>query len=132
MAFILPDVLLCPAFKSGGRSEKGGRRSLRRWCVRDETGRSGSDEVGERLPEEIIMFDGFGGWGYVAMTFGMLVLVALLFGAGVALSRGERRRGMPPLTSSAEDLLAGRFARAEIDEFDYVGRRAVLRERVSS
>ncbi len=82
------------------------------------------------------MFDGFGGygdgWGYVAMMFGMLVFVALLFGAGVALSRGERRRGVPALTSSPEEILAGRFTRGEIDEGEYTDRLAVLRERVSS
>lgn len=82
------------------------------------------------------MFDGFGGygdgWGYVAMMFGMLVFVALLLGAGVALSCGERRRGVPPVTSSPGDLLAGRFARGEIDEGEYTGRLAALPERVSS
>ena len=82
------------------------------------------------------MFDGFGGygdgWGYVATMFGMLVFAALLFGASVALSRGERRRVVPPLTSSPEELLAAGFAHGEIDESEYTGRLAVLRERVPS
>lgn len=82
------------------------------------------------------MFEGHGGfvdgWGYVPMMFGMLVFVGLLLGAVVALIRSERKRGVPAVTGTPEELLANRFARCEIDEGEYTGRLAVLRERVSS
>ena len=62
------------------------------------------------------------GWGLLVLV----VLIALIVFAGVLLYRhfSDRRPG----TSSAEDVLAGRFARGEIDAAEYRERRDALRE----
>jgi putative membrane protein len=56
----------------------------------------------------------------------LLILIALVVAAVVFLARrsATQRRGVK---TSAEDLLAERFARGEIDEADYVSRRDALR-----
>jgi putative membrane protein len=77
---------------------------------------------------------GMTGYGWVLMTFGMLVFWALLIGAVVLLVRALGRRGEPGdarrppgEASAAESVLAERFARGEIDEAEYRQRLAVLR-----
>ncbi|MFC9758549.1 SHOCT domain-containing protein [Streptomyces sp. NPDC056921] len=83
-----------------------------------------------------------GGWsGWFFMAVFMVLFWALVIAGIVALVRylgGGRHghQGGPPPSSSepgwgsrrAEDLLAERFARGEIDEDEYKRRLAVLRE----
>ncbi|MGW7367274.1 SHOCT domain-containing protein [Streptomyces sp. NPDC054841] len=97
-------------------------------------------------PEEVIgmMWDDDGGWGWggwLAMTMVMVLLWTLVIVGIVALvhyltgaHRGHQP-GPPPPSSErgwggrrAEDLLAERFARGEIDEDEYRRRLALLRE----
>jgi putative membrane protein len=75
---------------------------------------------------------GWGGW------WGMLVLLLVLFLllAGVVLlavslarSGGGAGSSREPGTSAADRLLDERYARGEIDEQEYLHRRAVLRGR---
>jgi putative membrane protein len=70
------------------------------------------------------------GWGWVGMTIGMilfwgLLIVVVLFAARVltrAPDQGNRSSG-----PSAEELLAERFARGEIDDEEYRKRLTTLR-----
>ncbi|HEU5268110.1 MAG TPA: SHOCT domain-containing protein [Jatrophihabitans sp.] len=63
------------------------------------------------------------GWGWVAMLVVILLIVAVLAVAVVlALQVGSR-----PFVRRAEDVLAERFARGEIDADEYERRRATLR-----
>ncbi len=77
---------------------------------------------------------GMGGWGYLLMTVTTLLFLALVIIAIVALvrylTRGERRLvdRMTSPVPAAEQLLAERFARGEIDEQEYRRRLEVLRE----
>ncbi|GHE68920.1 hypothetical protein GCM10014715_23400 [Streptomyces spiralis] len=74
------------------------------------------------------------GWGWFAMSLGMLlfwvlliVVVVLLFRAlnrGTGQSRAQGGTGRPV----PEQLLAERFARGEIDEDEYRRRLDVLRQ----
>ncbi|MGV9244911.1 SHOCT domain-containing protein [Streptomyces sp. NPDC003710] len=89
-------------------------------------------------------YDGGWGWGWggwFVMTLFMLLFWALVLGGIVALVRyltGVHRGqgpGTPPPSGGrgwgggrAEDLLAERFARGEIDEDEYKRRLALLRE----
>ncbi|BBX71393.1 SHOCT domain-containing protein [Mycolicibacterium psychrotolerans] len=75
---------------------------------------------------------GWGGWALMSI---MMVLVWALVIAGIVLAirflggprqSAGRSHGYPK--SSAEDLLAERFARGEIDEDEYRRRAALLRE----
>lgn len=73
------------------------------------------------------------GWGYAGMGIGMVLFWALIILGIVALVRfssGSQRSGQPPASdaSSPEQVLAGRFARGEIDETQYRERVAVLRD----
>ncbi|HEV7212547.1 MAG TPA: SHOCT domain-containing protein [Blastococcus sp.] len=74
---------------------------------------------------------GMTGWGWAAMTVGLVLVLALLVLGGVMLARSSRRPpdgSYPaPPGSSAEQLLAERFARGEIDEEEYRRRLATLR-----
>ncbi|MEU6973769.1 SHOCT domain-containing protein [Kitasatospora aureofaciens] len=86
----------------------------------------------------------YGGWGWGGMLFMGVVMVlfwALVIAVVVALFHylpGARRgeRAGPPASSGergwgsgrAEDVLAERFARGEIDEDEYKRRLALLRE----
>jgi putative membrane protein len=66
-------------------------------------------------------------WGWIVMTVLMVLLVAVV--AVVAL-RLTTRTAVPPSggpNRSAEDLLADRLARGEIDVEEYRQRRDVLR-----
>ncbi|MFC4944977.1 SHOCT domain-containing protein [Pseudonocardia sp. GCM10023141] len=66
------------------------------------------------------------GWfGVAGGGFVLLVLLAALVTVGVVLARGTRRRSAA--TGSAEEVLAERFARGEIDEEEFARRRAALR-----
>lgn len=59
-------------------------------------------------------------WGLVIA--GIVVLVRYLGG-----NRQDRRLGLDGGRASAEELLAERFARGEIDEDEYTRRRQMLR-----
>jgi putative membrane protein len=68
--------------------------------------------------------DGNGGRHWVAIVF-LLIVIALVIAAVVLLVRhfGSTTRA----SRNAEDLLADRFARGEIDEAEYRSRRDALR-----
>ncbi|MFE7311574.1 SHOCT domain-containing protein [Streptomyces sp. NPDC057555] len=87
-----------------------------------------------------------GGWGWIAATIGMILFWALVITVGIlvfrALTRsgpsgdGERSRGpagwsteAPPPGGppAAEQILAERYARGEIEDAEYQRRLAVLR-----
>ena len=71
-----------------------------------------------------------GWWGYASMGFGMVLFwVLLIFGTIVLIRMSTRdgdRRVTPP--SSAEQVLAERFAHGEISETEYRDRLLVLRD----
>jgi putative membrane protein len=78
--------------------------------------------------------DHMNGWGYGFMTVGMLLFWALLIFTVILLVRylpGRDHRPPqpppPPPDEGAEQILAERFARGEIDEQEYRHRLAVLR-----
>jgi putative membrane protein len=84
--------------------------------------------------EELTMMywygSGMSGWGYALMTISMVLFWgAVIFGI-VALVRYVGRSGQQTAASqppqAPERLLAGRFARGEIDEEEYRRRLAVL------
>ncbi|MFF3462617.1 SHOCT domain-containing protein [Streptomyces sp. NPDC001984] len=74
------------------------------------------------------------GWGWFGASLGMIVFWAVIITVLVLLFRGLGR-SMPGgsrdvasrTTPSAEELLAERFARGEIDEDEYQRRLRVLR-----
>lgn len=68
-------------------------------------------------------------WGWLGMTATMLVFWALVIWGVVILVR--RGGSGSPDNPDAEDVLAGRFARGEIDEDEYRQRLAVLRGETS-
>ena len=77
-----------------------------------------------------------GGWGYTGMAIGMVLFWILIIVGIVALVRyttgatQTRVISAPPHYSdyeTPEQLLAGRFARGEIDETEYRQRLDVLR-----
>ncbi|MDI9914431.1 hypothetical protein [Rhodococcus sp. IEGM 1379] len=87
-------------------------------------------------------YSGSWGWGYVLMFVGMALFWGLLIlgiflliryaGHGPAESGSKSFGGspsarFPPPRHSAEQLLAERFARGEIDETEYRSRLTVLR-----
>jgi len=65
-----------------------------------------------------------GGWWWV-MGIGWLIFLAIVVTVGIVLARSlsSRDRG----SRSAQDILADRFARGEIDEDEYRKRRDALR-----
>lgn len=68
-----------------------------------------------------------GGW--VVLAVGILLVLSLLVVAAVLLARAGRRPPPSPTAPpprSAEQMLAERFARGEIDEEEYRGRLATL------
>ena len=75
--------------------------------------------------------NGMTGWGWGLMTLGLVLLMGLLVLGGLLLTRSARRpsNGSYPTSTgpSAEQLLAERFARGEIDEDEYRQRLAALR-----
>lgn len=62
------------------------------------------------------------GWGYTLMIVSMAAFWGLVITGFVLVTRSGDRVGPAP-----EDLLAQRFARGEIDEAEFYGRRAALR-----
>jgi putative membrane protein len=81
------------------------------------------------------MHDGWGWAGWLLMVLFLLLLVALIVGVVIALARssnggrtGAGGNGSPTGGSaSALALLDERYAQGEIDEIEYLHRRAVLR-----
>lgn len=76
-----------------------------------------------------------GGWGYALMVISFVLFWGAVIAAIVLLARylgsGNRGRGTGASSGTgsgyAEDLLAERFARGEIDETEYTARLNVLR-----
>lgn len=73
-----------------------------------------------------------GGWGYVLMVLSFVLFWGAIITAIVLFARstgagGRRYEGGTPGHGIAEDLLAERFARGEIDENEYTARLAALR-----
>ncbi|GAA4832280.1 SHOCT domain-containing protein [Saccharopolyspora rosea] len=72
---------------------------------------------------------GAGIWGMAVMTVSMLLFWALIIIAIVALVRYLGRAGRDQRrTTTAQDVLAERFARGEIDEEEYRRRLRALSE----
>ncbi|WP_041818902.1 SHOCT domain-containing protein [Streptomyces davaonensis] len=74
------------------------------------------------------------GWGWFAMSAGMVLFWALIITFGVLLFRALPRTGDTTTTAGTppprpEELLAERFARGEIDEDEFHRRLTVLRGR---
>ncbi|RDI68288.1 SHOCT domain-containing protein [Nocardia pseudobrasiliensis] len=73
---------------------------------------------------------GMSGWAYGMMAVGMIVFWALVIGGIVVLVRYvSRAAGMSvsgPARPSPQQVLAGRYARGEIDDDEYVRRMKVL------
>ncbi|MEW2048065.1 SHOCT domain-containing protein [Streptomyces sp. NPDC005476] len=74
------------------------------------------------------------GWGWFAMSVGMVLFWAVLIALGVLLFRASSRPAEPGATTGpeqrgpvAEQVLAERFARGEIEEDEYRRRLTVLR-----
>jgi putative membrane protein len=67
-----------------------------------------------------------GGWWWV-MGIGWLVFLALIVLLVVFFVRQSADRGQHHTSRGAEDVLADRFARGEIDEDEYRRRRDALR-----
>lgn len=85
-----------------------------------------------RYDEGPWMHDGMGWGGWLLMTLFLLLLVALIVGVVIALVRasGSRSSQSAPAmggSASAQQMLDERYARGEIDEIEYLHRRAVLR-----
>ncbi|MFF0791619.1 SHOCT domain-containing protein [Streptomyces spiralis] len=75
------------------------------------------------------------GWGWFAMSLGMLLFWVLLIAVAVLLFRALNRGAGPSSQAhggtgrpAPEQLLAERFARGEIDEDEYRRRLDVLRQ----
>ena len=68
--------------------------------------------------------DGMSGWGYGLMAAGMVLVVLGAAGLVRYLARGDRSVVTRP---AAEQVLAERFARGNIDEPEYRQRLDVLR-----
>ena len=74
--------------------------------------------------------DGMSGWGYPVMTLISLLWLALLAFGVVVLVRyltPATQRHDPRLGSDPEQVLAGRYARGEIDEAEFHRRLENLR-----
>jgi putative membrane protein len=64
-------------------------------------------------------------WGGGLMMLGWLLLIVAVI---VVLLRVFDRRDPAPPASDGEQILAGRYARGEVDETEYRARLAVLKE----
>lgn len=75
--------------------------------------------------------DGWGGGGWIVMSLMMLVFWGGLIALVVWLVRGTLRSDQTTITTSpersADQVLAERFARGEIDEDEFTRRSEVLR-----
>jgi putative membrane protein len=78
--------------------------------------------------------NGMSGWGYGVMGFGMVVFWVLLIALLVGVFRHNRSHhevsGSRPGSLTADQLLAERFARGEIDQQEYSARQSALRDHV--
>ena len=77
---------------------------------------------------------GMSGWGYALMSVSMVLFWGVVILGIVALVRYLARSGQPAGGAgtprpTAEQVLAERFARGEIDEEEYQSRLATLRGR---
>lgn len=76
--------------------------------------------------------DHMSGWGYALMGVSMLAFWGLVITVIFAFVRylgggGQDRQAAPPGRPTAEEVLADRFARGEIDEQEYRQRLKALR-----
>ena len=76
---------------------------------------------------------GMGAWGWTLMTLSLLVFWGVLIAIGIALFRAWNRNHAPTTDRGferpeAEQILAERFARGEIDDSEFRERSATLRE----
>ena len=78
--------------------------------------------------------NGMSGWGYGVMGLGMVLFWVLLIALLVGVFRHNRSHrdfaGSRPGSMTADQLLAERFARGEIEQQEYVDRQAALRDHV--
>ncbi|OAH10371.1 SHOCT domain-containing protein [Streptomyces jeddahensis] len=75
---------------------------------------------------------GHGGWGWFAMSIGMILFWALIIMVAVLLFRALSRpheHTRNPAVPTPEQILGERFARGEIDEEEYRRRLDVLHPR---
>ncbi|MGD3111127.1 SHOCT domain-containing protein [Streptomyces sp. YGL11-2] len=87
---------------------------------------------------------GGGGWGWIAATIGMILFWALVVTVGILVFRALARPGkyggeqagwrtgwhtgpQQPAGPTAEQILAERYARGEIEDEEYQRRLAILR-----
>ncbi|UEL27031.1 SHOCT domain-containing protein [Pseudarthrobacter sp. L1SW] len=81
----------------------------------------------------MMFWDGnMGAWGYILMVVSFILFWGAIIAAIVVFARSmsvnnRRDGGGAHSTGSAEQLLAERFARGEIDETEYSARLAALR-----
>ncbi len=78
----------------------------------------------------MMYWNGSGDWGWAAwlsMGFMMLLFWAVVISVVVVLARGGFPRRSTSEAAAPEQVLAGRFARGEIDSDEYHGRLAALR-----
>ena len=79
---------------------------------------------------------GMNGWGYALMSVSMVLFWGVVILGIVALvrylGRSSPSAGAGVPRPSAEQVLAERFARGEIDEPEYTSRLAALRDRQQS
>ncbi|MEO7077992.1 SHOCT domain-containing protein [Rhodococcus sp. BP22] len=72
------------------------------------------------------------GWSYALMIIGMVVFWGVLITGVLLLLRSQGAHGSqpthPPVLYTAEQLLAERYARGEIDADDYRARLTTLRQ----
>jgi putative membrane protein len=73
---------------------------------------------------------GMTGWGYLFMVVGMVLPWLVIIGGGVWLARFLRDRR--PRGESAEQVLASRYARGELDEEEYRQKLAVIHTGVAT
>ena len=78
--------------------------------------------------------NGANGWGYGLMGLGMIVFWVLVIALVVSVVRHNRSPHDHPgnrlASLTADQLLAERFARGEIDQPEYAARQAALRDHV--
>jgi putative membrane protein len=78
-------------------------------------------------------WDGWGWGGWILMTIAMvvfwaIVITAIVLGVRYVATATSQRDRPTPDTNRAEDVLAERFARGEIDEDEFRRRMTALRE----
>jgi putative membrane protein len=77
--------------------------------------------------EAAMMHWGYGsGWGYLMMGFSMIAFWVVVAAVIVLSVRALGRPAAPPSSGGADQVLAERYARGEIDDAEYRQRLAVL------